>query len=112
MSKHKWRATDKTTIDKIWMKERATGNGQGIEHNHKGRRYCPECHAYGFSPHKKTCKYGCWIILPPTAQLPKSNASKKTWRLFNERYMQLDRKIKQQQQQQYYIHMRRYSQHV
>jgi hypothetical protein len=56
--------------------------------------YCPECHAHtsggrhtGKSPHRKGCT-GAFTKISSTARIPRANASKRQWKLFNEKFVQ------------------------
>jgi hypothetical protein len=48
--------------------------------------FCPECRAFGASPHEKNCKSEK-IRISGTARIPRKGASKKVWDKFHDKFI-------------------------
>jgi hypothetical protein len=49
--------------------------------------YCPQCHAHDGRPHSKGCA-NAFVKISSIARIPRANASKRQWQLFNEKFVQ------------------------
>lgn len=72
-----------TEVNKGSIKGNKELNGQ---HN-KFTSYCPNCHAHDGKPHANGCM-SSFVRISSTARIPKKNASKQQWQLFNKKFVE------------------------